>query len=85
MESILHNRDASIAITLVLVLGLPLVTWGIGYFWYKIHRDDNLTALKQQMLARGMSADEIRTVIEAGNNATNDLEEAVGGQPSGHG
>lgn len=34
--------------------------------WYKIRRAEILGALKQDMLNRGMSADEIQTVIAAG-------------------
>jgi hypothetical protein len=32
----------------------------------KVRRDANATALKQDMLDRGMTAEEIRTVLEAG-------------------
>ena len=37
--------------------------------WLKIRRAELTAELKQDMLNRGMSADEIRTVIEAGDRA----------------
>ena len=39
----------------------------IGFFWYKIHKTSTNAALKQDMLNRGMSAEEIKTVLEAGS------------------
>jgi hypothetical protein len=35
-------------------------------FWQNIRKAEIAAALKRDMLARGMSSDEIRTVIEAG-------------------
>jgi hypothetical protein len=35
--------------------------------WQKSRRAEMLAALKQDMLSRGMSADEIQTVLEAGS------------------
>jgi hypothetical protein len=37
----------------------------IGHFWYELRRTEAESALKQEMLARGMSAEDIRTVLEA--------------------
>jgi hypothetical protein len=48
---------ASLAFSLVLI---------IGSFAYKIVKSNNQTRLKQEMLARGMSAEEIKTVLDAG-------------------
>jgi hypothetical protein len=39
----------------------------VGTFWYKIHKTSVNAALKQDMLNRGMSAEEIKTVLEAGS------------------
>ena len=41
----------------------------LGFFaeWQKTRREEFTAALKQDMLSRGMSADEIRTVLEAGS------------------
>jgi hypothetical protein len=38
----------------------------VGYYWHKIHKTSVHAALKQDMLNRGMSAEEIKTVLEAG-------------------
>ncbi len=37
----------------------------ISLCWYKIRKSEIAAALKQDMLNRGMSAEEIKTVIEA--------------------
>jgi hypothetical protein len=34
--------------------------------WYKFHKNNIAAALKQDMLNRGMSAEDIKTVLEAG-------------------
>jgi hypothetical protein len=38
----------------------------IGDYWYKIRRAELAARLKQDMLDRGMSAEEIRVVLDAG-------------------
>jgi hypothetical protein len=38
--------------------------------WEKVRRVEMTAALKQDMLNRGMSADEIRTVVEAGSKSS---------------
>jgi hypothetical protein len=51
------------------VIAVPLicgVTAIIASHWLKVRESDNDTKLKQDMLDRGMSADEIKTVLEAG-------------------
>lgn len=37
--------------------------------WHEMRKTEMLNELKQEMLARGMSADEIRTVLEAGTKS----------------
>jgi hypothetical protein len=44
--------------------GIPAVILGL---WYAIRQVETAAALKQDMLNRGMSAEEIRTVIDAGS------------------
>jgi len=46
-----------------LLIGIIAVVGGI---WQKIRRAEIAAALKHDMLERGMSADEIRTVLDAG-------------------
>ena len=46
-----------------LLIGLVSV---IGGVWLRIHKANLAARLKQDMLERGMSAEEIKTVIDAG-------------------
>jgi hypothetical protein len=46
-------------------LTLTSVVGSVGYYWSKARRDDQEAALKQEMLQRGMSADDIVKVIQA--------------------
>jgi hypothetical protein len=59
--------DASIVMLVmvvsVLIFSLFLV---VAVHWHKVRESDNATKLKLEMLDRGMSADEIKTVLEAG-------------------
>jgi hypothetical protein len=50
----------------VVVLLVTSVTGIIATHLLKIRESDNATGLKQDMLDRGMSAEEIKTVLEAG-------------------
>ena len=40
----------------------------ISFYWYKIRRAEMDTALKQEMLQRGMSSEEIKTALEASSH-----------------
>jgi hypothetical protein len=46
------------------------VTAIVTDFWQKIRRAEIAAALKRDMLSRGMSSEEIRTVIEAGSKSS---------------
>ena len=60
-------RSDEIVGMLVIVGGLIfLIAPIVGTFWYKIHKTNVNAALKQDMLNRGMSAEEIKTVLDAG-------------------
>ena len=73
MNELLSRFNAGEMIALVAVAGGLLcgilcgVTGIIAGCWQEVRRADLLAALKQDMLNRGMSADDIRTVIEAGS------------------
>jgi hypothetical protein len=41
----------------------------VATFWYRIRKAEIAATLKQEMLNRGMSADEIKTVLEAGTKS----------------
>lgn len=49
-----------------LMLGLVAV---VGGLWFEMRRTEIAAGLKHDMLDRGMSADEIKTVLEAGAGA----------------
>jgi hypothetical protein len=46
-------------------LTVTCVVGTVGYYWSKARRDDQEAALKQEMLQRGLSADDIVKVIQA--------------------
>jgi hypothetical protein len=49
----------------------------IGNYWYKHRRLETETALKQDMLNRGMSADDIERVVRASKDETTAKEKAT--------
>jgi hypothetical protein len=52
----------------VFVLGILIITVGvptIGHYWCKNRKNELDTALKQDMIERGMSAEDIKLVLEA--------------------
>ena len=68
MLELLSKFDSGELIGLVAVAG-GLICGIIGTFmgiWLELRRTEIAGALKQEMLNRGMTADEIRTVLEAG-------------------
>jgi hypothetical protein len=46
-------------------LTITSVVSTIAYYWYKIHKTEVEAALKQEMIQRGMSADEIERILKA--------------------
>jgi hypothetical protein len=71
MEALFSNKDAGM-ILVFFTAGLTVVGSFFAHYWYKIRREEIRGALKQNMLDRGMSAYEIRTIIEAGSDAAAD-------------
>jgi hypothetical protein len=67
MEALFSNKDAGMILVFV-AAGLTVVGCFIAHYWYKTRREEIRAGLKQSMLDRGMSAYEIRTVIEAGSD-----------------
>jgi hypothetical protein len=69
MTDFLSRFNAGELIAFVSVAGGLLVaaTAIIAGTWQKTRRTEIMAALKQDMLNRGMSADEIRSVLEAGS------------------
>ncbi len=64
MSELLSRFNSGELIGLVSILGgLALGAFVIAiHYWHKVHQTD----LKRELVARGMSADEIKTVLEAG-------------------
>lgn len=72
MPELLSRFEAGELIGLVavsggLLCGLVAIFMGI---WHEHRKTEFNAALKQDMLNRGMSADDIRTVLDAGTNAS---------------
>jgi hypothetical protein len=69
MTDLLSRLNGGEIIAFVAVAGGLLcgITAIIAGCWQRVRRAEMATALKQDMLNRGMSADEIRTVLEAGS------------------
>ena len=60
------TRDTIMAVGVVLVMaGVPLASI-LGWYWFRLHQSRSENALKQSMVERGMSADEIERVMAAG-------------------
>ena len=66
--------------TLLSVAGglLCVITAIIAGNWQKVRRAEITAALKQDMVNRGMSADDIRTVLEAGSKASRSSRKRCG-------
>jgi hypothetical protein len=68
MQELLWKLDGGQVIAIVAVTGGLLIAAVsvITGAWVRIRQTEATAALKQDMLNRGMSAEEIRSVIEAG-------------------
>jgi hypothetical protein len=60
------RSDEIIGLVAIVCSLLCLASPIIAICWYKTHKNSTTAALKQDMLNRGMSADEIKIVLEAG-------------------
>jgi hypothetical protein len=86
METFLANDGAYVAIAFA-AIAIPAAAAVVAYFWFRLRREEMLNALKHEMVERGMSADEIRTVIEASASDTTTVAEdfaALNGMPAEH-
>jgi hypothetical protein len=71
MTEFLSRLNSGDAIALVsisggMLIGLLSIVAGV---WHKVRSEEIAANLKRDMLDRGMSADEIKTVLEAGRPA----------------
>lgn len=65
----------------VIVVGLPTVGWILQELmrtWRKARESEHLTALKQSMVERGMSVEEMEQVIALGRPRRDEAQETVG-------
>jgi biopolymer transport protein ExbB/TolQ len=68
VEPFLSRFNNGEVIALVSVAGglLVAIVAIIGHYWHEIRRNEIAGALKQEMINRGMTADQIRMVLDAG-------------------
>jgi hypothetical protein len=64
VETFLANDGAYVVLAFA-AASVPVAAATVAYFWYKLRRDQMLAALKRELSDRGMTAGEIRAVIEA--------------------
>jgi hypothetical protein len=85
MESFFSNKAVYVVLAFA-ALTIPAAIGLIAYFWYKWRREEMVISLKSELASRGMSADEIRTVVEAVPRGSTDVDQdlaALGGKISG--
>ena len=76
LSEIVWTRDTIMSVGVVIVMaGIPLASI-LGWYWLKLHQTRSDNALKQSMVERGMSAEEIERVMAAGSG-----EESERGEP----
>jgi hypothetical protein len=66
------KMDATSVIAVLGIPGVAIICWAVTQIaaeWRKARQTECLAALKQEMVQRGMSADEIVRVLQAGGHA----------------
>ena len=66
-EKIFSSPDT---LVLVLAFSIPIIAV-VGHYWHEIVKNRSNTELKRSMLERGMSAQEIEQVLNAGEKQPN--------------
>jgi hypothetical protein len=64
METVFTNPNFLTSAAIICALVVP---W-LAYYWWKIRQAELDASLKQEMLQRGMSAEEIQTVLTASSS-----------------
>ncbi len=64
METFFANDGAYVVLGFA-AFSIPAAAAIVAYFWYKLRRDEMVVGLKRELSDRGMTAEEIRAVIEA--------------------
>jgi hypothetical protein len=78
VETFFVHKDAYLVLVFA-VVAIGVVIPFVAHYWYKTRRAEMELSLKQAMVERGMSAEEICAVIEAGQGGKpeGDTEERV--------
>jgi hypothetical protein len=76
VEAILQNETLIVFAAVTVMFVTP---W-IAYFWHKVRVAEATTALKLEMLRRGMPADKIRMVLDGEETPEPDRKERLAGQ-----
>ena len=74
METFFANDGAYVVLAYA-ALSIPAAAAIVAYFWYKLRRDEMLARLKRELSDHGMSAEEIRAVIEAAPHGSTDVDQ----------
>jgi hypothetical protein len=61
----LSGDETMVLMTLIIMLSSVLIIWGVAYNWRKLRVAAYNARLKQLMIERDMSADEIERVLRA--------------------
>jgi hypothetical protein len=69
------NKDWAMTALFVGIFGVPASVGVACYFWYQVRRIDAITELKHELLTRGMSAEQIKMVVEAGLRSPESIDE----------
>jgi hypothetical protein len=64
MDSLFQMKDAALVFTAIMA-GLCVIVVGVAAHWRKLRHAEIDGALKQEMIQRGMSADEITRILQA--------------------
>ena len=67
--------DGAYLVLIFAAVSIPASAAIIANCWFKLRRDEMLVSLKRELADRGMSADEIRAVIEATPHGSTDVDQ----------
>jgi hypothetical protein len=79
METFLAN-DAGVVIAVLVTVGLPVAL----YYWFEYRKAELNASLKHAMIERGMSAEEIKMVLEAPSEEKEKDGKALGNSAVGN-
>jgi hypothetical protein len=73
MGDFMTSGDLKVVL-LAVALSLPIMVIFGTYYWWRIRRDELLINLKRDLVERGMSAQEIQMVIDAGTRSPDETD-----------